>query len=109
MLFLGALHEFQWLSNTTFIDFMKIPVFCANLPLSLPLGVRYSPHLPPRPPGRLVNKDVDAAVGSEEMNARFRREAAYMSGPFITGHVQYYNSPRPYLASKLCRDSDRST
>lgn len=34
-----------------------------------------------------MNTDVDAAVGDEEMNARFRREAAYMSGPFIRGHV----------------------
>ena len=85
--FLGALREFRWLSNTPFIDFMKSLRFVPDLPLSLPFGVRYSPHLPPRLPGSLVNKEVDAAMGGEEMNARFRREAAYMSGPFIRGHV----------------------
>lgn len=79
--------SFSGLSNTTFIDFIKSLDFVPDLPLSLPFGVRYSPHLPLRPPGRLVNTDVDAAVGDEEMNARFRREAAYMSGPFIRGHV----------------------
>lgn len=92
--FSRALHEFQWLSNTTFIGLHEIPVFCARFAIVFAFWGQHTPHLPRRPLSRLVNKDVDAAVGDEEMNARFRREAAYMSGPFIrVRHVYIIIAP----------------